>query len=154
MNPILKNTLAVIVGTISGAMINGILILNSAKIIAPPKGADLTTAEGLTAAMSMMEPKHFLIPFLAHALGTLIGAFITVKIAANYKMPLALLVGLLFFVGGTINVMMLPSPLWFNVVDLVGAYFPMAWIGAKLAGAKPTRKRRKGKSNGGASSSL
>lgn len=141
MNPILKNILAVIVGTFCGAMINGLLILNSAKIIAPPKGADLTTAEGLTAAMSLMEPRHFLTPFLAHALGTLIGAFLTAKIAATYKMPLAILVGLLFFIGGTINVMMLPSPLWFNVVDLVGAYFPMAWIGGKLSGAGSKLKK-------------
>lgn len=135
MHPILKNMLALIAGALCGSVVNGFLILNSASIIPPPEGADLTTAEGLTAAMSMMEPKHFLIPFLAHALGTLIGAFITAKIASNYKMPLALLIGLLFFVGGTASVMMLPSPLWFNVVDLVGAYFPMAWIGGKLAGA-------------------
>ena len=74
MHPILKNMLAVIVGTLCGGTVNGLLILNSASIIAPPEGADLTTAEGLTAAMSMMEPRHFLIPFLAHALGTLIGA--------------------------------------------------------------------------------
>lgn len=141
MHPILKNMLAVIVGTLCGGTVNGLLILNSASIIAPPEGADLTTAEGLTAAMSMMEPRHFLIPFLAHALGTLIGAFLTDKIAANYKMPLALFIGLLFFIGGTVNVMMLPSPLWFNVVDLVGAYFPMAWIGGKLAGAGSKLKK-------------
>lgn len=143
MHPVLRNMLSVIAGTLIGGVVNGLLIMNSAAIIPPPKGADLTTTEGLTAAMALMEPKHFLVPFLAHALGTLVGAFVTVKIAANYKMPLALLIGLLFLVGGIYSVTALPSPLWFNVVDLVGAYIPMAWIGAKLAGAKPTTKRRR-----------
>ncbi|GAB3233693.1 hypothetical protein J0A67_20920 [Algoriphagus aestuariicola] len=143
MHPVLKNFLAVIVGMLIGGVVNGLLIMNSAAIISPPRGADLTTAEGLTAAMALMEPKHFFVPFLAHALGTLVGAFVTVKIAANYKMPLALLIGLLFLIGGIYSVMTMPSPLWFNVVDLLGAYIPMAWIGAKLAGAKPTSKRRR-----------
>jgi threonine/homoserine/homoserine lactone efflux protein len=41
-----------------------------------------------------------------------------------------------FLAGGITNVLMLPSPLWFNIVDLVGAYIPMAWIGWKLASRK------------------
>jgi hypothetical protein len=138
MHPILRNSLAVIVGTLLGSTVNGLLIMNSGRIIAPPEGADLTTAEGLTAAMAMMEPKHFVVPFLAHALGTLVGAFVTATIAVSYRMTLALLIGLLFFAGGTAAVMSLSAPLWFNVVDLVLAYFPMAWLGGRLAGA-PSR---------------
>ncbi|TDQ18276.1 hypothetical protein DFQ04_0074 [Algoriphagus boseongensis] len=138
MNPILKNFAAVLVGLLVGATVNMGLILISGSIIPPPEGADLTTMEGLTAAMPLMEPKHFLFPFLAHALGTLVGAFLTAKIAASYKWYLAMFIGLMFFIGGTINVMSLPAPLWFNVVDLLGAYFPMAFIGASLAGAKRT----------------
>jgi len=143
MNSILKNILAVIVGLLIGGIVNGLLIMNSAYIISPPADADLTTMAGLIKAMPLMEPKHFLVPFLAHALGTIVGAFITVKIAANYKLPLALLIGLLFFIGGIYTVFVLPAPLWFDVVDLVGAYIPMAWIGAKLARAKPTQQRRR-----------
>lgn len=137
MHPILKNTLAVILGLLIGGTVNSLLIMNSAALIPPPDGADLTTTEGLKAAMALMQPKHFLIPFLAHALGTLVGAFITAKIASSYAKELALLIGLLFFVGGTFMVMSLPAPLWFNVSDLALAYFPMAFLGAKLAGARP-----------------
>ena len=31
-------------------------------------------------------------------------------------------------------VVMIGGPLWFKILDLVGAYFPMAWLGHKLAG--------------------
>lgn len=135
MHPILKNTIAVILGLLIGGTVNSLLVMNSAALIPPPDGADLTTTEGLKAAMAIMQPKHFLIPFLAHALGTLVGAFITAKIAASYAKELALMIGLMFFIGGTFMVMALPSPLWFNVSDLLLAYFPMAFLGAKLAGA-------------------
>jgi hypothetical protein len=30
-------------------------------------------------------------------------------------------------------VMILPSPLWFTLTDLLLAYLPMAWLGIKLA---------------------
>ncbi|MFL0683885.1 MAG: hypothetical protein ACJLTB_11795 [Algoriphagus aquaeductus] len=136
MHPILKNTIAVIAGLLIGGTVNSLLIMNSAKIISPPEGADLTTTEGLTAAMALMEPKHFLIPFLAHAMGTLVGALITAKIAASYAKELALFIGMMFFIGGTFMVMSLPSPLWFNVTDLLLAYFPMAWLGWKISGKK------------------
>ena len=31
------------------------------------------------------------------------------------------------------NVLMLPAPAWFNALDLLGAYLPMAWAGQALA---------------------
>lgn len=136
MHPILKNMLAILVGLLIGGTVNMLIILNSAAIIPPPEGADLTTAEGLLKAMELMEPKHFLLPFLAHALGTLVGAWLTSMIAASFQKWYSLSIGLLFFIGGTINVMSLPSPLWFNVSDLLLAYFPMAWLGWKLGGGK------------------
>jgi hypothetical protein len=47
---------------------------------------------------------------------------------------LGLVIGVLFLIFGIINVFMLPSPAWFVVVDLLGAYTPMAWIGTRLTG--------------------
>ncbi|HRD40433.1 MAG TPA: hypothetical protein PLC65_17520, partial [Bacteroidia bacterium] len=70
MNPILRNIIAVIAGAFGGGAINMALIMVSGSVIPPPEGADITTMEGLKASMHLMEPKHFLMPFLAHALGT------------------------------------------------------------------------------------
>ena len=109
----------------------GILMM-SGSVIPPPEGADSTSMEGLKASMHLMQPKHFLFPFLAHAIGTFAGAALTAVLAATYKMRMAMLVGVLFLIGGSANVFMLPSPMWFNVLDLVGAYLPMAWIAGKL----------------------
>ncbi len=132
MNPILKNILVVIVAVCIGAMANGLLVEMGGGLVPPPAGYDFTTEEGLAAGMSMMEPKHFVFPFLAHALGTLISALIIARFAASRQLQWALNISALFFVGGVYMVTILPSPLWFNVLDLVLAYFPMGWLGYRL----------------------
>ena len=133
MNPIIRNVLAVIVGIIAGSTLNMAIIMVSGSIVPPPQGADINTMEGLTASMHLFTPINFLMPFLAHALGTLIGAFIAALIAASHKMILGLVIGACFLIGGIMNIMMLPSPIWFSIVDIVGAYIPMGYLGVKLA---------------------
>jgi hypothetical protein len=136
MNSTLKNSLAIIAGLTIGGSINMMIIMISGSIIPPPNGIDVTTMKGLKEAMHLFEPKHFLLPFLAHALGTLSGAIIASKFAATKQKKMALLIGFLFLIAGAINVFMLPSPMWFNAIDLIGAYIPMAIIGWRLTGSK------------------
>ena len=136
MSPIIRNILAVVTGVIIGSVVNMGFIIMSGHIIPPPDGADLTTSEGLIESMHLMEPKHFIFPFLAHAVGTFVGAFLAMKIAASHKMRFALAIGIVFLVGGITNVMMLPSPLWFTLLDLIGAYLPMAYLAWKLGEKK------------------
>ncbi len=124
------------VGALIGGMVNMGIIMISGSIIPPPNGADVTTVEGLKASIHLFEPKHFIFPFLAHALGTFVGAWLAAWIAASHKMRFAIGIGILFLIGGITNVFLLPSPLWFNVLDLVGAYIPMAYLAGKLARRK------------------
>lgn len=132
MNPIFKNTLAVIVGLFVGSIANMSIILMSSSVIPPPNGADVTTMEGLKATMHLFEPKHFIFPFLAHAIGTFAGAATTALIAANNKTRLALVIGAFFLLGGIVNVCTLPSPIWYNIMDVVFAYLPFAYLAQKL----------------------
>ncbi len=133
MHPILKNSLAILAGAFIGGALNMAIIMVSSHIIPPPEGTDLKTIEGLKAAMHLMEPKHFLMPFLAHALGTLVGSCITAYIVPNQKMMYALLIATWFMIGGIMNIFMLPSPTWFTITDLLGAYFPMGFLGGYIA---------------------
>jgi hypothetical protein len=134
MHPLLKNFLAVLAGVLSGGLVNMGIILVSASVIPPPEGADVTTMEGLKASLHLFQPINFLMPFLAHALGTFVGAAVVYLMAAKHKMRFALAIGAWFLIGGIMNVFMLPSPMWFNLLDLLGAYIPMAYLGALLAG--------------------
>lgn len=124
---------AVVAGLLVGSLVNMGLITLSGHVIPPPAGADVTTMEGLKASMHLFEPRHFLFPFLAHALGTLVGAYVATLLTPGRTRGPAWVVGVCFLAGGVANVLMLPSPVWFAVVDLVAAYLPMAWLGHRLA---------------------
>lgn len=132
MNPIVKNVLAVIAGIFLGSAVNMGIIMISGSIIRPPDGVDVTDMESLKSSMHLFEAKHFLFPFLAHALGTLVGAFTAASIAASHKMKFALAIGAFFLVGGIMNAFMLPAPTWFIALDLLAAYIPMGWIAGKV----------------------
>lgn len=136
MNPVLRNIIAVLVGLVVGSVVNMGIIMISGSVIPPPEGADVTTSEGLKAAMHLFQPKHFIMPFMAHALGTFVGALLAALIAANRKLLFAMVIGIFFLAGGVANVLMLPSPIWFTVIDLAGAYLPMAYFAAKLVPVK------------------
>jgi hypothetical protein len=136
MNPRIRNILAVIAGIIIGNLVNGGLISISGAVIPPPPGVDGTDMESLKASMHLFEPKHFIFPFLAHALGTLLGAFAAASLAASNRMKFAVGVGILFLIGGIAVAFMIPAPAWFITVDLIGAYIPMGWLGGKLAEMK------------------
>lgn len=138
---ILKNVLAVIAGFIIGSVVNMGLILISPSIVPPPAGVDVNNAESLAASIHLFQPQHFVMPFLAHALGTLVGAFAAASIAATRRTLMGLIVGAIFLAGGVAASFMIPAPVWFIALDLIAAYLPMAWLGARL-GARVTSGSR------------
>ena len=132
MPKLLRNVLAVLAGIIIGGAVNMALITLSPLLIPPPAGVDMTTAEGLSKAMPLLEPRHFIMPFLAHAVGSLAGALAAYLIAASYKTHIAWVIGALFLCGGVAASFMIPAPTWFIALDLLAAYLPMAWLGIQI----------------------
>lgn len=135
MKPVYKNIIAFIVGWLGGSVVNMGLVSVGHSVF-PIEGIDPNDMEALAAIMPSLGNEHFIFPFLAHALGTLVGAMIAAKIAATSKMKLALAVGGFFLIGGIAVNLMLPGPIWFVILDIAVAYIPMAWIGGKLVAKK------------------
>ena len=83
---------------------------------------------------------HFVFPFLAHALGTLIGAIAGTRIGRVVAptLPMAI-VGFPIIIkasgggggrgGGIVNAVSLPAPTVFVTIDLLLAYLPMGYLG-------------------------
>lgn len=115
------------------------LIMVGGIVVPPPAGVEVSDMESLKSGMHLFEPQHFVFPFLAHALGTLVGALITSITGVTHQLKLALLIGVVFLSGGVSNAYMLPSPVWFSALDLTLAYIPMAYLGFAIA----TRSGRK-----------
>lgn len=134
MHPILRNILAVIAGLVIGSIVNMALIMLSGALFPPPPGVDVNDIASINAHIGEYSVLQLLAPFFAHALGTLAGAFVAAKLAVGSGLPQAMVVGAFFLLGGIMAVSMIPNaPMWFNVLDLVVGYLPMAWLGARLA---------------------
>lgn len=133
MKTVIRNILAVVAGVVAGGAINMGLVMLGSFLVPPPKGVDVTDMESIASSMQLFEFQHFIFPFLAHALGSLTGGLSAAFVGKTRHMLLALIVGGLFMIGGIINVVAIPGPVWFAVTDLVVAYLPMAWIGGRLA---------------------
>jgi hypothetical protein len=138
---VLKNILAVVAGLIVGGAVNMALVVASPHVIPPPGGVDVSDPQSLSASMHLFEPKHFVFPFLAHALGTLAGALVAFLVAASHKPVFAYVIGACFLAGGIAAARMIPAPAWFVILDLAAAYVPMAFLGTlvgrRIAGPKP-----------------
>jgi hypothetical protein len=125
---IIRNILAVVIGAFLGGVVNMTIVMVGPMVVPPPAGVDMTTVEGLKASIHLLGPQHFISPFLAHAVGTFVGALAAWLIAASYKSLFAYVVGGLFLIGGISACFLIPAPPWFMALDLVVAYIPMALL--------------------------
>jgi hypothetical protein len=132
MPSLLRNVIAILAGLAIGGVVNMALIMLSPSLIPPPAGVDVSSAESLSKAMHLFKPRHFIMPFLAHAVGTLAGALVAYLIAASYNAPIAYAIGAVFLCGGVAASFMIPAPTWFIALDLLAAYLPMAWLGVQI----------------------
>lgn len=135
MPPLAKNILAVVIGLVVGSVVNMGIITAGPLVIPPPAGVDMSDMDKLAENLKLLQPVHFIAPWLAHALGTLVGAFLAAKLAISHKMKLALGIASFFLLGGILMVCLVGGPVWFAALDLIGAYLPMGFLGARLAGA-------------------
>ncbi|MCB9832256.1 MAG: hypothetical protein H6807_07250 [Planctomycetes bacterium] len=141
---ILRGIVAIVLGWFTGSVANMGLVMLGIALVPPPgipaelRGFEVMISrqeefyEALAAALPKFGVLDYLFPFLAHALGTLVGASVAAWLAPIRKARFAWAIGLLFLAGGITNVAMLPAPLWFEAADLILAYLPMAWIAARL----------------------
>ena len=132
MNSTARNILAVVAGIAIGTVVNMGIIMISGSIIPPPEGVDVNDMESIKENIHLYTPIQFLFPFLAHSIGTLFGAVVAALIAANNKMKFGLAIGFFFLLGGITAAYIFPAPNWFIMLDLVIAYIPMGWLGAKI----------------------
>src|SRR5690606_38881014 len=117
MNPIFRNVLAVIAGWLIGGAVNMGIILMGHGIL-PIEGVEPNDVEALAEAMPGLGAEYFIFPFLAHALGTLIGAIAAGFVAATHKIIMALVIGVLFMAGGITACDTIPAPEWVIATDL------------------------------------
>ena len=132
MKSVLRNVAAFVIGIIVASILNMALVTLGPVVFPPPDGVNMSNATSLSSSVHLLEPRHFVFPFLAHALGTFAGAAVAYLIA-SHRSVMAGVIGVFFLFGGIAASFMIGAPMWFMAVDLLFAYLPAAWLGARVA---------------------
>lgn len=131
---VVRNILAVILGFFIGNIVNMAVLAAGHAIMPPPAGFDGSSMEGVASTIHLLKPIDFIVPFLAHALGPLVGVLCAMFIAASGRKVIVIILACLFLAAGIVANIMIPAPMWYRVIDVVFAYVPMAFLGWKLSG--------------------
>lgn len=130
MNPTLRNVLAIVVGVAVTLAVNMLIIGISGKVLPLPEGVNPNDIESIKANIDKYTTAHMVGPFLAHALGSMVGAAAACLLAVSNHKIIAIIIGAVHFLGGFAMVQMLDfKPLLFSILDLGLAYFPSALLG-------------------------
>jgi hypothetical protein len=128
MKPGLRNFLAIL-----GSAVNMLVISRGGELVSPPQGVNPEDIKSIKANIHLYETKHYIIPFLAHAIGTLVASFAAVKWAIRRKKTVGIIVGTWFLFGGIAAASMIGAPFVPTLVDVAFAYYPLAWLGFVFA---------------------
>ncbi len=132
----LRNTLAFLLAVIAGSAFNMALVTVSQAMYPVPDGLDPNDFEAFRAHVvaNGIPTGALMIVLVAHAGGSLVSGFVCGLVARRSWYAAAAVLGILWTCGGVAMLMMLPSPIWFAVTDVL-LYVPAALLGAKLGGA-------------------
>ena len=90
MKQVICYFLAIFAGALIGSVANILIISFSTTIIPLPKGDDNSSIKSLEQTIHLFQFKHFIMPFLAHALGSLTRGTVAAWIAPSNKLLIAL----------------------------------------------------------------
>lgn len=130
----MRNVLAVILGIVIGSLFNMGTLQLGMQLFPLPEGMDPMNIDHWTEYADQLEVTHFLVTIVAHLVGTLVGAVVTILMSRPRKPALAYIIGVWFLAGGIMAATMIPAPTWVAATDLVVAYLPMAWLATQLVG--------------------
>jgi hypothetical protein len=134
----LRSIGAVVAGVVFGGILVAIVEYIGVLLFPLPAGVDPTDSEALAAIADSIPVGAQLFVLLAWAVGALAGGWLAARLAPSQPLVHALIVGAVLMVLGIINLVSIPSPLWFWIVGLL-LFLPAAYVGGRLAsGASST----------------
>jgi hypothetical protein len=128
----LKKIIAVLAGILTGFILIG-LVEALGQYIFPTPAELLSTNPEFPEASEWIEAiplEQMLMVLLAYVLGSFGAGFITTSISPSKS--LSLITGFILLISGTINVLLIPHPLWFTIIS-ISLYIPFAYGGGIIS---------------------
>ena len=128
----LRTLLAVLVGLVAAMLLIFGLESLGMMMFPPPPGMPLETEADLArlVAMSSTGKKAWVV--FGWAFASFVGGWLAALISRRHRRIAALAVALFILAGTLMNAMVIPHPMWMNVLGVL-LPIPLALLGAKLA---------------------
>jgi hypothetical protein len=127
---ILVAIVAVVVGLIVGGAANWGMGNLNVLFYPMPEGVTWTDKDAIIAWIKTLPQTAFILVLVAHLSQAFIGGWVAAFIAKQNMMCVAMVVGTLSLVGGIINMMMIPAPVWLWLE--MPLYLVVAWLAARI----------------------
>lgn len=127
-----KLILAVLGGVVVGVLT--IFAIESVNMVRfpGPEGLNMEDKEAFNAYVASLPLSALLTVLFAFAFGSFMAGFVSSKIADSKQLVVSIICGVLLMGAGIVNIIMIPHPMWFNIVTIV-IFIPMAIWGSKVA---------------------
>ena len=132
-----KNISAGLMGVVVAGLLVWLVEKGGHSVYPPPPGLDFADADAMRAYIDTLPIGALLFVAAAWFIGTLGGTLTACRIGTAKPMIFALVVGGLILIGAILNLVMIPHPLWFAALGIVGIAVG-AWLGMILAGKGTT----------------
>ncbi|MFN6379563.1 MAG: hypothetical protein ACK4WD_09820 [Flavobacteriales bacterium] len=126
---IIKKIFAVILGLVIGSVFITLVEKVNSTMYPLPEGMDATDIEAFKAFVAGLPDQAFILIFIGHICGALVGGLVSWLIVKNTIIP-SMIVGALFTVAGLFNLFMIHHPWW--MWTEVALYMPAAYLGTRL----------------------
>ena len=127
-----KNIAAGIAGVVIAVTLVWLVEMVGHSVYPPPPNLDFADADAMRAYVSGLPIGAFLFVGGAWFVATLCGTFAACKIGTAKPIVFACVVGGLMLLATAANLMMIPHPLWFSILGVVGIIVA-AWLGMTLS---------------------
>ena len=106
----------------------------SSIIHPPPPGLDLKNPEVMKGYIATLPLSSKIIVLAAYTIGSLVAGMVVAKVSKSSNIKLPIITGFILTVLAIVNLIMIPSPIWFVVVNLM-IYIPFVLFGhSKIIG--------------------
>ena len=125
---ITKYVLPVVVGAMSGMILITLGEMWVETIYPLRAGTDKYDVDSLAKAIKDMPDKAFVLLLVNYIICSFLAGMITTLVAKRTSLRPAFVVGIVLTLAGLYNVIYLPHPLWFSVLNLL-VYLPFVYLG-------------------------
>lgn len=126
----IRNVIAVVIGMIAGMATNMAIVLLNLALYPMPEGVDFADTEGMKAYIGTLPLMALCIVIVAHLGQAFVGGWVAARISATRVMLVAMIVGVLSLIGGLVNMMDMPLPVWMWIE--MPLYLVAAWAAASI----------------------